>query len=470
MKKSELRGTRDVFVFTLVQTLKNRAFLIFMILMLVLAMASGPIMQLVMDSGNESGSLVGDDGEDDDEGDGEEDGEEGSAFSKLYVFDEFGFAAMGYDVEAVLAENYPDIPLQKYDGKAEDFEAFLEERKAEEPTEAAVHLYLSEIAGLAIEVLHNEECETVALDVAATLGDSFVEWKKTASGATEEQLAVMDTELHVSMGYVGEDGAISDERYTDGISDSQYWIIYGLLFITMMVNVTASSQIATAIATDKSTKVVEYLLTSVRPLALIIGKVLAMLVAAVGQMILLFALAYASSAVSGLVTGKEGYLKQLMPADVWSSINLPNTLLAIVAIVLGFIFFALLAGLCGATVSRLEDIQEGMTLLTVVSLIGVYTALISSGIMMDSASNPMVIFSLLFPLSSPFLLPGGLLTGCVEMWMAVPAIALLIVADILMFRFVATMYEMLITHNGNKIKLKELFGLCKSIKKGGAKA
>lgn len=468
MMKNELRGTRDVFVFTLTQTVKNKAYIIFMVLMLILTVASGPLMQMVMnpDSGMSEDGGTGEDGESGEDGDDEE----ATEIEKLYIYDEFGFGAMGFSAEEIIKAEKPEIAVERFNGDAEAYDALLQDIEEREAAEAVVHMYLNEMKGLAIDLVQTEAYESAAWEVAELLGEAFDEWKIGISGATEEQLAVMDTPLAVELDFVGEDGTVRDEKHSDGISDSQYWIIYGLLFVVTMVNVMAASQIATAIATDKSSKVVEYLLTSVRPMALIVGKVLAMLLATIGQMALLLALAYTSSVVTGKLTGQEGYLEQIIPADIWASITLGNALLSLVVIVLGFIFYAVLAGMCGATVSRLEEIQEGMTLLTVLNMVGMYVGIIGAGMMMESATNPVVTVAILFPLSSSFLLPGGLLTGCVAWPYALISIVILIVADILLFRFVASIYEMLITHNGSKIPLKELFALRKSVKKGGAKA
>ncbi len=466
MKKSELRGTREVFLFTLSQTLKNKSYVIFMIIMLVLALASGPIMQLVMSPDTE----VTEESGEGDGAEGEDTNEEQAKLETVYVYDELGFGAMGFFADKIIAAEREDLKVEVFKGTPEEYEALLKEIDEADAPKAVVHLYLSELSGMAIEIMQTEKYAEDAGKLVPLLSDSFEEWKLNISGVTEEQLAALDTPLSVGIDFVGEDGTVRDEKHSDGISDSQYWIIYGLLFVVTMVNTTSASQIATAIATDKSSKVVEYLLTSVRPMALIVGKVLAMLLSSIGQMILLLILAYGSSAVTGILTGEEGYLEQVLPAGIWESITLGNALLAIIVIVLGFIFYAVLAGMCGATVSRLEEVQEGLTFFTVVDMVGMYVGIIGAGMMMESATNPFVIVSILFPLSSCFLLPGGLLTGCITWPYALGGIAILVVADILLFRFVSRIYEVLITHNGSKIPMKDLFSMHKSMKKGGAKA
>jgi ABC-2 type transport system permease protein len=122
-----------------------------------------------------------------------------------------------------------------------------------------------------------------------------------------------------------------------------------------------------------------------------------------------------------------------------------------------------LAGIAGATVSRLEEINEGLTIFTMVSLVGVYIGLGAANTLIGAGTNAFVVFAFLFPLSSPFVLPGAILVGNASLPIVALAIALELVLIILLFRFVAKIYETLILHNGNTIKLKQLFQISKSV-------
>ena len=54
-------------------------------------------------------------------------------------------------------------------------------------------------------------------------------------------------------------------------------LLMGIMIVTMIVSLSGGS-IATSIVTEKTTRVVEYLMINVRPMALIVGKILASLV------------------------------------------------------------------------------------------------------------------------------------------------------------------------------------------------
>jgi ABC-2 type transport system permease protein len=226
----------------------------------------------------------------------------------------------------------------------------------------------------------------------------------------------------------------------------------------------ASTQIANSIVTEKSTRVVEYLLTSVKPLALMVGKIIAMLTAVLIQMIAMVAALFVSNQVSSTFSPdeSESLLSQYLPQHIFQNINLINIILCLLLIVLGIIFYATLAGLAGATVSKLEELSEGLTLFTLTNLVGCYVGLGAANVLMASGMNGYVIFSFLFPLSSAFVLPGAILIGKASIPLVIGAIALQVIFILLLFQFVSKVYETLILHNGNKIKLKDLFKISKT--------
>ena len=228
----------------------------------------------------------------------------------------------------------------------------------------------------------------------------------------------------------------------------------------MMVNIMASTQIATSIVTEKSSRVIEFLLISIKPLALMIGKILAMLTAVLVQVVSLIIVVFLSNKLSSAFSsGNSGAgLSQLLPADIFNNLNPINILFCLLVVVLGMTFYAALAGLTGATVSRLEEMNEGLTLFTFVNMAGAYIG-IAANVLTGPGVNGYVILNVI-PLSSPFLLPCNsdrkgrpLIAG---------AVVLQLIFIMLLFRFVARVYEAVILHNGSRIKFNELFKLYKS--------
>ncbi len=196
-----------------------------------------------------------------------------------------------------------------------------------------------------------------------------------------------------------------------------------------------------------------------------IGKILAMLTAVLFQVISMIVALFISNIISrGLSSSSgESVLSQFLPKNIFQNLNITNIIFCLILIGVGMIFYATLAGLAGASVSRLEELSEGLTLFTLINLIGAYVGMGAASVLMASGINGFVIFSFLFPLSSVFILPGALLIGKVTLPFVAAAIALQIITIMLLFKFVAKVYETLILHNGNKIKLKELIKISKTV-------
>ena len=443
MRKSNITGWRIVFTFTLIQTLKNKAFLISTVILLLVALVSMPIISsITSNKGSEANSV--------------------SPVKKVYInnatpllnidfkdllkdqrMSHIIFEAMKEDYNVVTAritaKENESIILTIKDNKSNYSLSFIKASKGP-------------ITDSSLEVLQN------------SMAKKFEVIKLKALGIKDEQLAMIHSEVKTKVSTADVNGALIVKEDTS-ISNSEYWFIYGLLFIVMLVNVMASTQIASSIVTEKSTRVIEYLLTSVRPLALMVGKIIAMLTAVLLQMLSLVVILVVSNKVSSALSYSNGesVLSHYLPKNLFQNLNIVNFMFCLILIVLGMIFYATLAGLTGATVSKIEELNEGLMLFNFTNIIGVYIGMGAASVLMAKGINGFVIFSLLFPLSSPFILPGAILIGKASLPIAAAAIVLQVIFIIILFKFVAKVYETLILHNGNKIKIKELIKLSKTV-------
>ena len=453
MKSNELRGTGDVFRFTLIQTLKSKAYIVSVVLLLITAIFTAPVMQLVR--GGAAGSKK----------------VETSNIKKAYVCNELLFLLDG---GAEITNLSGDEVFSKVDFEltTESFDS-LSKRLEEEndSTSVIIHPYIG-TQGVTIEVVRlsggdvkNDECAALA-DV---LCKNLDQYKKTMSGLSEEELKILAYNYEVEVNYITPEGDLTDDA-DKGIGGGQFGVAYILMFVVSMVCIMASTQVATAVVTDKSSRVVELLLTSVRPMALLLGKILAMLVATIGQMIALVIAVAVSNKITGVIFNTEStYLTSLIPKGVLSNLTVANAVVSLTLIALGLVFYATLAGLCGAMVSKMEELQESLKYFTTISIVGMYAAIAAIISMQKSATNVFVKFCELFPLTSPMTTPGARIIGVAPMSYALIAIAILLVLDYFTLRFAAGVYEGLITNMGNRITIKDLFAMARNKKsKGGA--
>lgn len=442
MKRDSVRGWKDVFNFTLTQTLKSKSYIVSLVIMMVIAMISMPIMNIVM---SESGV----------------EGPEKSVIEKVYLYNMTMYRNL--DVEGEMGEAYQHIVFEE---TTENLEAMETRLKEEEPNSVALVLAEDE-QYCYIQFLRSPDGDVSTYELQLLgqyVQNAYTKEKVKLLGLTEEQMNLFEVSVVASANVVDTESALVLEDTS--ITEVEYWFIYGAMFVVLMVCIMASSQVASSIVQEKSSKIVEYLLTSVRPLAIIVGKVLAMLVTVMIQMVSLVLAGYVSTKIGGLITGDgSNIITQFMTPEMLSSLNFVNILLGLITAGAGMVLYATLAGLCGATASRMEDASESLTLLTMTSLVGFYIGFGAASTLMAAGDNAFVTFALIFPVSSSFLLPAALLVGKADVLTAVIAIVVLLISVLLMFKFVAKVYEGLILHNGSRLKMKDVFAMAKGPKK-----
>ena len=174
--------------------------------------------------------------------------------------------------------------------------------------------------------------------------------------------------------------------------------------------------VASSVVTEKSSKLVEILLTKVRPMAIVVGKVLAMLTVVLMQMITMLISFMLSSLIYKVIFNSENFLPNViydsLVTDMFGNITFVNVLVCLIIFILGFLFYAFLGGLVGATISKLEELNEGMISYSFTMIIGAYIGLgivFASGI--RGVSYSYLNFACIFPLSSLFITPSFILLG-----------------------------------------------------------
>ena len=442
MKKDSVRGWKDVFTFTLTQTLKSKTYIVTLIIMIVSAMISMPLMNIFLKSNTMKGS-------------------EKSAVEKVYFFNMTLCRTL--DFESEFPESYRHILFEDVSG---DVKA-LETKIQEEEQNAVILILMEDENYCYIQFVRSPDGDVTSYELQLLgqyIENAYTKAKVELLGLTDEQMKFFETSVVSVSGMVDTESAM--EIQDTSITQGEYWFIYGMMFLILMICTVASAQVASSIVQEKSSKVIEYLLTSVRPLAIIVGKVFAMLVVVMIQMVALVLAGFISTKIGTMVTGDNtNVITQYMTPEMLESLNFGNIVLGLITAGAGMVLYATLAGLCGATASRMEESGESLTLLTMTSLVGFYIGFGAASSLMAAGDNMFVTFALIFPVSSAFLLPAALLVGKAETWIALVAIAVLLLSVVLMFRFVAKVYEGLILHNGTRLKMKDVFAMAKSASK-----
>jgi ABC-2 type transport system permease protein len=195
--------------------------------------------------------------------------------------------------------------------------------------------------------------------------------------------------------------------------------------------------VATGIVEEKSSRVVEVLLATVRPRALLAGKVLGIGLLALAQLMLIAVLGVGASAAAGVV-------------DIGLAAVSP-VLLLLGWFVLGFAFYACLFAAGAARVSRQEDLQSVTTPGTLLVLVSFFAAFYVSD---DPDSTAARVLGVLPPFSA-LVAPVRTASGSAAAWEAPLAVCLMLLAVAGLVVLAARVYEGSVLRMGATVGLRE---------------
>ena len=154
-----------------------------------------------------------------------------------------------------------------------------------------------------------------------------------------------------------------------------YWYTYIMIFALYMVILLYGQMVATNVATEKSSRAMEVLITSAKPVNMMFGKVLASCFAGLTQLVVVFGSAFFCFNLNKSYWDAGGVVTAMF------DIPIELLLYMLVFFVLGFLIYAFLYGAIGSTASKLEDINtsvQPVTMLYIVAFIIVMFSLASN--------------------------------------------------------------------------------------------
>ncbi|WP_243291468.1 ABC transporter permease [Bacillus sp. FJAT-47783] len=142
--------------------------------------------------------------------------------------------------------------------------------------------------------------------------------------------------------------------------DQARGLVYILLFVIYFAVIMYANMIAMEVATEKSSRVMEILVSSMAPIQQMFAKILGIALLSLTQFVLIAAVGFASMKInSDNNQSIEGFFQ-------FSDVPIQTFSYAIVFFVLGYFLYATLAAFLGSLVSKIEDVQQMITPLTFV--------------------------------------------------------------------------------------------------------
>jgi ABC-2 type transport system permease protein len=210
--------------------------------------------------------------------------------------------------------------------------------------------------------------------------------------------------------------------------------VAALLFITLQ---TYGGFLATGVVEEKANRIVEILLSTVRPRELLFGKVVGVGLVGLIQLSILGAVALVAVSKTQVIS---------VP-----SVGVPAVLSGLLWFVLGFLFYAMLYAAGGSLVSRQEDVQAVAAPISFL-IVGPYVAFFW---VVANPDNPIGVALSMLPPFAPVMMPARMATGDAQPWQVVVAVLLMLVAIGGMNALAARIYSNSILRIGSRVRLAD---------------
>lgn len=406
MKKADLRGLAQVFGFTLRQHYKSRATKITLVMLVIMALIMPPLMSVIM-------------------------GDNARQKAKT-------------PVTIVYIDNQTDCAPVLTD---------IAQAQSAEDAQASARI-TRETDAYHIAVSGGEEYDLAALQAA--LQEALYRARMQKAGVSQQQLSLLSASYSAQSGTVEE--YLHPQQQKD--TESAFAVTYVFSILTMTLCMMSSSYVIRAVVEEKDSKLVEQLMVSVSPLAMMLGKILAVMCFMFAGLLGVAGCAALSVAVSGQFLDMS-YLSGMLGGLGLSSLSAGTLLsllpVALVTLILGFAVFALLAGVLGAGCSSIDDMQSASFTVLVVVMTGYLGSVVSSAVQSGAAT---MVCSLL-PVLSAFCAPANYALGLIGFGTLAASWALQALLAFVLALLCARVYRRLILYQGARVGLSKMIAMAK---------
>lgn len=335
-----------------------------------------------------------------------------------YISEAFGEAFTDYEVKAV-SDGVDQIKQQIADGDAEC--AFV-------------------VDGLSAYTyyVNNLSMYDSNTDIAdAVLQNLYQMHAMAASGMSEEQIQDI-----LSMQITHETEMLGKDQIKN------YFYTYIMIFALYMVILLYGQMVATNVATEKSSRAMEVLITSAKPVSMMFGKVIASCLAGFVQLLAVFGSAFLFYNLNKDSWGDNGIVASIfdMPIEL--------LIFMLVFFILGFVIYAFLFGAVGSTVSKLEDINTAVMPITMLFVIAFMVVMFS--LAGNSVDTPVMVVCSYIPFTSPMAMFTRIAMSTVPWYEITISIAILVASVIGVGVLSAKIYRVGVLMYGNAPKPKDL--------------
>jgi len=277
-------------------------------------------------------------------------------------------------------------------------------------------------------------------EVLSSFSSIYKDIQISKLGLSTAQLIELNTPFNVNT-------IETDENAAQG---NQFVVMLISLGLFMAIHFFAY-QVSSSITTEKTSKIMETLITSTKPKTIIVGKTIGAGIVGLLQVLTIGV----TAVISAKLFLPEGALEGILDM---SNITPKLAIVTVVYFILGYFLFAFLYALTGSTVSKPEDINSANSPIAFVEIAGFYLAYFS---MMNPSSNINMLASII-PISSPFSMPFRVMIGTATNTQLFSSLIILIATIALIAKISIKIYSSAILNYGTKLSMKDMMKIYKS--------
>ncbi len=422
-----MRDFLEVFKYTFKENIRKKSFIISTVVILLIIVAAMVIPTIVTDTNSADGK----------NGEGQKAAISNESKSILYISDNSG----------VYSDKLDEIQKQFMDYNVKPLsEDKLESTKAEIKKAGKDYLVVVEeqASSLKLDYFTQQYMEGPDPDRISSVFKSIYSTKLLQSVKVPEDVITKALGgLNVNVNALGKSklgGYISSIAITVILFFAVYFYGYG---------------VSMSVASEKTSRVMELLVTSVKPSRIILGKTAGMGLIGLIQMAAILIV----GAVTYIAVFPDKFTIDGMPIE-FSGFTPFSMILIIIYFILGYTLYALMNAVVGATVSKAEDVQAAMMPMSFIAIFSFYFSYGTFAI----PDSSMAMAASLIPFTAPFSIPSRLMGTDVPLWQIGLSLFILVASIWLIGTLSIKLYSYAVLHYGDRLKIGKLFEMSKGEK------
>ncbi|AIQ62223.1 potassium ABC transporter permease [Paenibacillus stellifer] len=306
-------------------------------------------------------------------------------------------------------------------------------------------------AGLSSAVYHSSGSGSKAQSFLQTALQQINAQLIAGDKLTAEQIAAMNAPISLGMEKINADGGEAADESHPIIN---YVLVYCLLILFFMSIMMTGNMISAEVTSEKSSRIMEILITSAAPLAQMFGKVIGIFLVGLIQIVII-----AAAVAANLLLPHNADVLKDFNLDL-GQLSVSLLVYGLILYILGYFLYALMYAAVGSIVSRTEDLGQAVMPIMMLGFVNFYVPLFSI-----SAPNTMLVkVASYVPFTSPLSMLLRIGVGDVAFWEIALSLLILLVTCFGMGWLAAKIYRTGVLMYGKRPSIKELRKAMKAYK------